>query len=171
MKGHSHIILGAAAGLAGYAVGLIHPVGWAHIAGCVVASIAGSLLPDLDSDESTLRQMTGTARSNGCLGRLVSGMVGVVTGGHRAATHTLTALLVVGLFAWKVEQPWALAFAVGYLAHIVADMLTHAGVPLFWPISDRRIHLLPGPLRVTTGSFIEYLVTIAVCIAVATFWI
>lgn len=171
MKGHSHIIIGAAAAIAAYGVGFIQPVGWASIAACVGANVLGSLLPDIDSDEGTLRQMTGTARSNGCFGLLASLGISAITGGHRALTHTLLVTGTIAGVAWWIHAPWLMAFAIGYVAHIVADMLTRAGVPLLWPISDRRIHLLPGFLRISTGSFVEYLVTIAVCIGVAKIWI
>ena len=60
--------------------------------------------------------------------------------GHRGFTHSLLAVfLALTLFALKVPDSWILptdalqGMVVGYLSHIVADMLTPAGVPLLWP--------------------------------------
>lgn len=33
---------------------------------------------------------------------------------------------------------------------------THGGCPLAWPVSRHDFHLLPGPLRITTGRFAEH---------------
>jgi membrane-bound metal-dependent hydrolase YbcI (DUF457 family) len=47
------------------------------------------------------------------------------------------------------------AAAVGILTHIAGDELTRNGCPFFWPITDRKFHLLPGWLRFTTGTWQE----------------
>lgn len=169
MKGHTHIIIGATAALVAYRAGWLPVSGWAMAAACVGANVVGSLLPDIDSDESVIRQATGTARHNGCLGRLASFVIGVGTGGHRAATHSLIALGVMVAEAIWFGQPWAWAAAIGYVAHVAADMLTKSGVPLLWPMNDWRMHLMPPGLRITTGSFIEYLCAVALVAAIARF--
>jgi inner membrane protein len=76
---------------------------------------------------------------------------------HRGVTHTLAfALLVGGAFAAAgsfVAARLALAdpvvagafgFGLGFvtvLAHLLADLLTPAGVPVLWPLSSRRYSL------------------------------
>ena len=32
-----------------------------------------------------------------------------------------------------------------WLSHVLADGLTKLGVPFWWPLSSRRIHVLPYP--------------------------
>jgi len=127
-----------------------------------VATVA-ALLPDVDSDEATIRQVTGTARSGGCFGRLLS--VGVtLLGGHRGAlTHSLLAWLVASLVAGVYFRGSMLfvTFALGYLSHLVADALTMEGVPLLWPIYRKRIRLLPALLAIRTGGAREYMATVA----------
>ena len=50
----------------------------------------------------------------------------------------------------------------GYAAHVLADACTPAGVQLWWPLSRRRVWLLPAGCRIATGSVRELL--IAVCV-------
>ncbi|MGB9880783.1 MAG: metal-dependent hydrolase [Anaerolineae bacterium] len=53
---------------------------------------------------------------------------------YRGVMHSIVALLVFGLATWRFLQGalW-IPFAVGYGLHIGLDMLTPAGVQLFWP--------------------------------------
>ncbi len=164
MKGASHLILGVGAAL------LVHrtlPLGGdaVTVGAALGAAAIGSLLPDIDHDESKLRHMTGTAR--GSLGGCLASPLVALLGGHRALTHTLVAWLIVSLpvlaaLAVGAGQGIALAFSVGYLSHVMADALTVSGVPLWWPVSERRVHALPRPLRFTTGSVIEYMIVVLV---------
>lgn len=76
---------------------------------------------------------------------------------HRGVTHTLAfALLVGGAFGatgafaavrLRLADPVVVGvfgFGLGFvtvLAHLVADLLTPAGVPILWPLSSRRYSL------------------------------
>lgn len=73
---------------------------------------------------------------------------------HRGVTHTLLFAVAVGaVLAWATRllpagtvapRVTALAFGVGVFgvgAHLLGDVLTPAGVPLLWPLSDRRVTL------------------------------
>lgn len=82
---------------------------------------------------------------------------------HRGVTHSLlTCLLLTGgltlllaaLPAWPTRG-LPLAFLVGYVSHLAADGVTKTGVPLLLPLARRRFHLLPRPLRITTGGAFE----------------
>ncbi|VTM13957.1 membrane protein [Klebsiella pneumoniae] len=60
--------------------------------------------------------------------------------GHRGFTHSLLAVFgALTLFYLKVPDSWIVpadalqGLVLGYLSHILADMLTPAGVPLLWP--------------------------------------
>lgn len=45
---------------------------------------------------------------------------------------------------------------IGALAHVAGDMCTHSGIPLAYPLSRYEFHLLPHPLRLTTGRAAEH---------------
>lgn len=151
MKGSTHALLGV--------VGLVGLQGWIplppdlpRLGIALVSAGIGALLPDLDADESLIRHETHTARSDGPLGWLVSWLMP----SHRGVTHSgLAALAVVGL-AWLWPHYWLTALAIGYVSHIVADMLTRQGVPVLWPI-HWRLSLSP----ITTGGSAESLIALA----------
>jgi len=48
-----------------------------------------------------------------------------------------------------------LAAALGCATHLAGDCLTRCGCPLAWPATMREFHLLPRPLRFTTGTWPE----------------
>ena len=93
------------------------------------ASLLTSLLPDIDHPKSLIGQRL----------KWVSAPIARVFG-HRGFTHSLLAV-VGGIFLMRTHFPhdWVIpidafhAMIIGYLSHILADMLTPAGVPLLWP--------------------------------------
>ncbi|WP_192456635.1 metal-dependent hydrolase [Musicola keenii] len=99
---------------------------WWHI---IPAAILTSLLPDIDHPKSVLGQRL----------KWISAPIARLCG-HRGFTHSLLAI-VAGLYFIRTRLPadWPIppdvyhAMIVGYLSHIIADMLTSAGVPLLWP--------------------------------------
>jgi len=171
MQGHTHALFGVTTMAAvNYATGFVQP----HIvrdiptgaAVCAGAAIFGALLPDIDANESTIKNELGLA------GKIFSGILRLVGVKHRGLTHWgITALAVVvaavalgNAFGWPDA---GLAFGLGYLSHILpADAMTISGVPLLWP-REKAFHLLPGPLRVRTGGPVEMLVflCLAICLA------
>jgi membrane-bound metal-dependent hydrolase YbcI (DUF457 family) len=74
-------------------------------------------------------------------------------GGHRHLTHSLVVSVPLALIAagcWWQGLTVA-ALVVGLLAwgqwlHLLGDLVTPAGVPLAYPLSDHDIRLLPRPL-------------------------
>ncbi|NRN28094.1 metal-dependent hydrolase [Photorhabdus heterorhabditis] len=103
---------------------------WLHMLPGVLLT---ALLPDIDHPNSTL----------GKLFRFISIPIAKLCG-HRGFTHSLLALILgVALFWLKIPEEWLIptdffhAMIVGYLSHLIADMLTPAGVPLLWPIKIR----------------------------------
>ncbi|HEY4722483.1 MAG TPA: metal-dependent hydrolase [Anaerolineae bacterium] len=174
MKGGSHLLIGYAAVYAAHRFIMplaASPVDWLFVMG---AASIGALLPDVDSDESAIRQATHTARSNGCLGRLSSLVISFATGGHRNFTHSLAAWGMVTVFALIGGFQFramiiAIAFSMAYLSHLLADALTIHGVPLLWPLNF-DVHLLPRPLRIRTGSFSEYVALVALGVGVMRLW-
>lgn len=100
--------------------------GWWHL---LAAALLTCLLPDLDHPESLAGQRLKW------LSRPLYRALG-----HRGFTHSLLAvagmvLLLKAPFAraWSVPADVLQGMVIGYLSHIIADMLTSAGVPLLWP--------------------------------------
>jgi membrane-bound metal-dependent hydrolase YbcI (DUF457 family) len=58
-----------------------------------------------------------------------------------------------------------LAAALGAGTHILGDMLTRCGCPLAWPVTMREFHLLPRPMRFTTGKLAEHLIVTPLLLA------
>jgi inner membrane protein len=82
--------------------------------------------------------------------------------GHRGFGHSLLSLFIFALIAlfisgYFVDQGlavlYAVAFAAGYLSHLVLDFVTYEGVPWFWPL-DEKYSLDLGPAG---GLFIGFL--------------
>ena len=99
---------------------------WWHI---IPATLLTCLLPDIDHPQSLLGQRL----------RWISQPIARAFG-HRGFTHSLLAV-VGGVILLRMQLPsgWIIpadafqGMVLGYLSHIVADMLTPAGVPLLWP--------------------------------------
>jgi len=75
--------------------------------------------------------------------------VTVLTLSHRGPLHSLlfaagmTVLAVITSVSFSQGWWWGICFGWGWTAHILADGLTRMGVPLWWPLSSRRVHVLP----------------------------
>lgn len=145
MIGLTHAIIGASATLA------LIPDPSLPVVGVAILS---SLLPDIDHPRSIM-------------GRLFLRAPAALLP-HRGPTHSAAALLLVGLAVWQF-LPADLAFAavIGYGGHILADSLTHAGVPIFWPLSSARIR---APLTIPTGGLVEWALCMSLWIYVV-YWI
>jgi membrane-bound metal-dependent hydrolase YbcI (DUF457 family) len=95
---------------------------------------------------------------------------------HRGPTHWLLtwfglSLLAVGaVIALHWPMPFAFAFSVGYLSHLLADTLTHSGVPLLGPMSKHRVHLLPGILRFRFDSPVQWAYVLVIWCLVLFAW-
>ncbi len=134
MMGRTHLALGAVAGvqLAAQTPGLGLPI--------MAAALFGAILPDVDTPYSKL------GRRLWPLSRLVLQVFG-----HRGGTHSAAFVLLATALMWLVSPPVALALGAGILTHLAADAISYghgtrftargAGVPLLWPLSDRKTGL------------------------------
>lgn len=136
--------------------------------------VIASLLPDIDHQSSRINRMLGTSR--GLIGWLVFRFFKIFIGSHRTVTHygvtwlALSLLVGIGLpLIWSPGPPYAIAFSIGYGSHILADMLTDRGVPVFGPVNRRRYTLVPDLLTFPTGSWREYATVLA--LVVLTIWV
>ena len=159
MMKRSHFLVGGAAGVA-----VAHTIGDSVLAGGIVGGLAG-LLPDVDHPHSAV-------------GRLLPRWWHRLTPGHRGPTHSLAWCLAVAVLAYVGNsavngQPagplLALAVLAGSLSHVLADGLTVAGVPLWWPFRRRRAVFL-GVLAFRTRSWAEALVVLGVVAGVG-YWV
>ena len=116
----------------------------------LVAAASGALVPDLDTPGSMIARALGPLRF---VLWMVLRLIGV---GHRGATHSLVGLAAAsaaiaalgGALLPPALVPRIVAgFAVGYASHLVLDAMTVRGVPLWLPVSSRRVHLLPHGVR------------------------
>jgi len=103
---------------------------WWHI---ISAALLTSLLPDIDHPSSIIGQRF----------KWVSLLIAKLFG-HRGFTHSLLAILSgiilirTDIFAYWFFPPDVLhAMIIGYFSHLLADMLTPAGIPLLWPFRWR----------------------------------
>ena len=121
MMAGSHVALGAAAWLVTAPwLGLspTSPLG-------IGLAVGAALLPDIDHPKSWFGRRT----------RPVSTLVAAILG-HRGITHSLLAVLLCGWLMWRDGMPrdWIAPVAVGYLSHLLADLLTPGGLRLLWPL-------------------------------------
>jgi inner membrane protein len=159
MMKRSHALIGAAAGVA-----VAHATAEPLLAGGIVGGLAG-LLPDIDHPHAAV-------------GRLLPRWWHRLTPGHRGPTHSLAWCLALAVAVQAASSAvngaaagplLALAVLAGSLSHVLADGLTVAGVPLWWPLRRRRAVFL-GALAFRTRSWAEVLVVFGVVAAVG-WWV
>ncbi|MGP1924635.1 MAG: metal-dependent hydrolase [Arsenophonus sp. NEOnobi-MAG3] len=105
---------------------------WGHI---IIGGILTCLLPDIDHPKSLLGQRL----------KWLSIPITKVFG-HRGITHSFLAIVVASIFLSSnllseiiisIPVDFIHAMVVGYISHILADMLTPVGIPLLWPYRRR----------------------------------
>jgi len=130
---------------------------------CATAVVLGSLLPDIDAEESEIKSELGT------VGEVAQGWLASFGIEHRGLTHygltTVGVILVSSLIGWWLGYgDVGLALGLGYLSHVLlGDSVTIAGVPLLWP-RPGRFHLLPRRLRLRTGGPVEGLILLVLIV-------
>jgi len=132
MRYKTHIVTSLTAG---FALMEVTPLPLSVMLG--VGILIGSTLPDIDEPESYI-------------GRRTLGVSNVIKAmfGHRGFTHSLLATLLVAIPYFIFHHLFFLGIALGYLFHIVGDMLSVTGVPLFHPFSKKKVAI---PLYKTGG--------------------
>ena len=107
---------------------------------------------------------------------------------HRGASHSvfigaafalglyLVLEIAVAQFSWFSLSPheiqvWSIAFAAGFLSHVVADACTHAGVRPLLPLSNTKYWVLPKPLRGKSNGAIDTIARfIAMFLVIVSLW-
>lgn len=163
MTGKTHRILGIAAGV-GYYLAMVKPEYNPATFGMVVASsYIGALLPDIDQPAAEIWHTLPFGKS---VGKVVHEFLD-----HRNFSHSLLGFaafgflifLLLGQFPsyWGIDTNMVfLIFIIAYGSHLLADMFTVEGIPLFFPFG-RFMGLPPEPFegaRIVTGKWFENLV-------------
>lgn len=135
-------------------------------AGAVWLGMVGGGYPDwvdLRSDLSSRLKHRGISHS-------------VFVGAALALGLYLVLELAVAQFSWfqlseMQIQVWTLAFAAGFLSHIVSDACTYAGVRPFLPASNTRYWVLPKRMRGKSSGVIDTVARfIAMLLLIVSLW-
>lgn len=174
MTGKTHMAIGIVAGLT---VSAEQPLENQII--IVLASVLGSLIPDLDHPKSKLNQkllffknkfyrvLFYLALAGGLMYLYfltkynVFGLLGITSfligiSSHRSFTHSIIGFLVISyiikLITTKYNLPYAyLGFIIGYVLHLAADFFTIKGIQLFYPLKLN----VASPIIINTKSRFE----------------
>ncbi len=131
MTGKTHVLAGAAAGLA--FVHLAVPAAEREVTTALLLTVAasiGSIFPDIDEPKSKMGRKVP----------IVSSLLKSIFG-HRGITHGI--LLYALCYAAGVHfldvkyLDYLRAFMCGVCSHLLLDMLNSSGIPLFWPVSKK----------------------------------
>lgn len=143
MVGKTHLCAGLCAGTA-FALWADLPLAQTGIA--VAAGMLGGVLPDLDHRKSKVTQRAG-----------LFGFFSSRLFKHRGILHTpvvylvLNAILILSLGNHPMIHAAIFGALAGELSHLFLDMLNPSGIPLLWPVTRKRISLLP----IQTGGKID----------------
>ena len=172
----THALYGATFSLIVLAVfGVQESVHWSLI----LVGILGALCPDLDMPTSTIgrlfpfvskplerrfghRSVTHSLLGWGIATLAFALLLGGTFLGLKLVASRSIGLVASGLAWWLAEIQAAtmlrlvMSFSVGYLSHIVLDMITPRGVQLLWPNPKRDVVFRGTQLTVETGSVREW---------------
>jgi inner membrane protein len=141
MRGTTHLVVGL---LVALLILLFFPAESALLV--IPLVLFGALLPDVDHEGSRINKLIPITR---WIPWFFS---------HRGFFHSLFPPLAVIIVAVAFGAPvLGVYVVVGYITHLLTDMLTQAGVGLLHPVIRQRIH---GPLH--TGGVAEALLFIVV---------
>lgn len=160
MTGKTHQMLGQTVGLATYFSLSGSGYDPATFAFTVVVSSVAALLPDIDQSSSSLWWSIPMGR---VAGKVIDPFIK-----HRNLSHSLLGVAIVGgVVSWLTAQMpdyWGVnteiilwVFLISYGSHLLADMVTVEGIPLFFPY-QKMFGLPPWPfhgVRIVTGKWFE----------------
>ncbi len=116
--------------------------------------LLGSVLPDIDSKNSKINQWSGF------IGKIIA-----IFAKHRGMFHSLFFYLFLFFaISYFTRQYYAFGLFLGYLAHLISDGMTLAGVQVFYPFSKFK---LKGPIKV--GSFTEGIIMLCLVVLILKF--
>ena len=90
----------------------------------VILFLIGALFPDIDSPTSFI------GKRFKIIGWLFK---------HRGIFHSLFMAVLLSALIYFYNKTYAIVFFLGYITHLVTDMLNYSGIALFYPISSFKI--------------------------------
>lgn len=118
-------------------------------AGLIGLTVLGSVLPDIDHTKSPIGKVFWP------LSRYLDTRYG-----HRTITHSLLFLLGLTLFSYLIQRlacpsyPITLILFFSAFSHLILDMITIAGIPLFYPFVKNPCVIPGNPnFRLESGNF------------------
>lgn len=166
MTGRTHLLVGLASGLL---VGHVAGVQGLYLIPCVMTGGIGGLVPDIDHPRSML---SGWLPGSGLIRLFVR---------HRGPTHSILGLMLFlsGMAAvLSLGVPFtdpvvlrhthiaSIAVGVGYALHLLCDMATPEGIPLFMPVYWRYFRLAPRLILSWSSWMLESIVTVGALVLV-----
>ncbi|MCX6809479.1 MAG: metal-dependent hydrolase [Candidatus Berkelbacteria bacterium] len=163
MTGKTHQVLGMATALSYFVSQSDVKYSPATMGAVLVAAHLTSVLPDIDQPAA---QIWAELPFGKTIGKISDPILK-----HRNITHSAVGFILIGtglfylfkLFPdyWGIDRRVLLiASLIAYCSHLVADMFTQEGIPLFFPYK-RMIGIPPKPfdgIRIMTGKWFENLV-------------
>lgn len=159
MVGRTHQLIGFSSFVT---AGLLFPpsqLNLVTLSTCVIGNVVGSLIPDIDGAGNRLWDLLPAGNFVGKFARRLFYK-------HRTITHSLLGGLLLYKGLWwvlpKLFNPEYVninlvftSIFIGYVAHLIADMMTKDGIPLLFPF--KWYFGIPplSFLRMRTGGFIE----------------
>lgn len=141
---------------------LMHPIPSMSIAtaiGAFGATMIGALTPDIDQPTADLWNRIPA-------GSIVGRMITPILGSHRMISHS-----ILGIFLFGYVLRWLLdilkttilvdmniiwwAFMIGFVSHIMIDLITRDGAPLLFPLPFKIGFPPLRMLRISTGGMVE----------------
>lgn len=159
MTGRTHDLAGFTAMTYVISVASLHEMSLATALVAFSANMIGALAPDIDQSTAALyRKIRG--------GNLLSKFISPLLGGHRFLSHSFLGIFAFGFLVDKLLKAasnvlivdmqivwWA--FMIGFVSHLIMDIITRDGVPLLFPIPI-RFGIPPFRfLRLKTGGIVE----------------
>jgi membrane-bound metal-dependent hydrolase YbcI (DUF457 family) len=180
VRSTTHELVGVACAVAASRALELEPL---ELAAVPAGAVWGSWLPDADRFGTRVHRGGRLARRHRALAAVSAVLrlplvVVALLARHRGLSHSVAACGLLGVVAALLAASvGGLGAAVaggcwcGYCAHVLADACTPSGVCLWWPVSRRRVWLLPRLVRIRTGSLREALLasgaaTVAVALVV-----
>ena len=137
-----------------------------HITGGAVAATLYALAAvSMDSLPEASLGILGTTIAAGGFGGLIPDIDLIFS--HRGLFHTpILYIIIWGLLTFQIANPYygflLNAIFIGIASHLILDALNPTGIPLFFPLENKRRHFA----NIKTGSWAETLVfgTLFVCL-------
>ena len=146
MKGKNHIITGVTTGIVTAFFTFSGSILGAGVT--VAASALGSIIPDIDLPNSKAGSKLKP------IAKVINKLFG-----HRTITHAPLWLIPLFLLYFKLPELTSdlslfaktqigcllIGYISGFISHLLGDMLTKGGIPIFYPFKRYRFHLTPAP--------------------------